>query len=234
MLQPVAGAVADMHLHKPSATLPILAIATLAAGCAGPQLKPSDYSPQIQSVGVVSLLPADSRVQMLGLTVFGNERRAIPMAGELNTLAAEAAGQRLRNAQPKWSVRRLESGGMQAGSSAEQVAAAAKKAGVDALVVIQDGPEHNGPNQGVSVLGSKLPGLKAMWGVVGNIRVSIYDKDGKRLATRWKIDECKSDIAGFNGEVSQLDDPAVTTNTKQALRACAVLSVNLAMKELGY
>lgn len=123
---------------------------------------------------------------------------------------------------------------MQAGSSAEQVAAAAKKAGVDALVVIQDGPEHNGPNQGVSVLGSKLPGLKAMWGVVGNIRVSIYDKDGKRLATRWKIDECKSDIAGFNGEVSQLDDPAVTTNTKQALRACAVLSVNLAMKELGY
>jgi hypothetical protein len=223
-----------MNPQKYSATLPILAIATFVAGCAGPQLKPSDYTSRIQSVGVVSLLPADSRVQMLGLTVFGNERRAIPLAGELNVLAADAAGQRLRDAQPKWSVKRVEPGALQPAPSAEQVATVAKKAGVDALVLIQEGPEEKGPNQGVSVLGSKLPGLKATWGVVGNLRVSIYDKEGTRLATRWKIDECKADIAGFTGDVSQLNDPAVTANTKQALRACATLTVNLAMKELGY
>ena len=171
---------------------------------------------------------------MLGLTVFGNERRAIPLAGELNTLAVEAAGQRLRDTQPKWSLKRVETGALQPAPSAEQVATVAKRAGVDALVLVQEGPEEKGPNQGVSVLGSKLPGLKATWGVVGNLRVSIYDKEGTRLATRWKIDECKADIAGFTGDVSQLNDPAVTANAKQALRACATFTVNLAMKELGY
>ncbi len=84
----------------------VLVLAAMLTACAAPKLT-QQQAASIKSVGIVSLLPQELKYRKMGITVFNNEFKSLPVAGDaLNAHARLSAEQYLRQS-GKYQVKQI-------------------------------------------------------------------------------------------------------------------------------
>lgn len=85
----------------------VLLLAVMLTACAAPKLT-QQQAASIKSVGIVSLLPQELKYRKIGITVFNNEFKSLPVAGDaLNVHARLSAEQYLRQS-GKYQVKQIQ------------------------------------------------------------------------------------------------------------------------------
>ena len=225
-----------MHASRRLAVSGLLSGLLVLAGCAvTPPPKPADYPASIRTVGLLSALPDEAEVVRIGLTVFNNDRRKIPMAGEPSAVALADIEPRLRAARPDWVLKRLDPGLLTTTASSASLGAVAAKAGVDAVVAVVPTRHENGGGAGVGAYINALPGLKPLVGLHGVISIQVVDKAGTRLAQWSSFSEgYKQPDTGFTGDLKELDNPETLARVKQGMLGSLRWSVGDALSRLGF
>jgi len=131
--------------------LAILILAVLLSACAAPKLSP-EQAGTIKRVGVISLMPQEVKYRKIGITVFNNEFKSMPVDDVFND-TARATVERFLRKSGKYQVtqiqvdvpgmaKRLNARSLVMVHNVEridtEVAELAKKNGVDAVIVVAE------------------------------------------------------------------------------------------------
>lgn len=130
----------------------VLLALTLTA-CAAPKLT-QQQAASIKSVGIVSLLPQELKYRKIGLTVFNNEFKSLPVAGDVFNAHARQTAEQLLLRSGKYQVKQIQVNDVAAMAARlnartmvmahnieridQQVADLARENKVDAVVVIAE------------------------------------------------------------------------------------------------
>ncbi len=220
-------------------------------GCAGTARRTVDTDAVMKSVAVVSLLREDVPVQKIGLTVFNNDDRTVPMGGELNKVATTVIESRLKLVRPTWVVKPSNADGAKlsqrfgsAGSSwsshtgtiKSDLAALASSAGVDALFVVIDTTLENERGKGVGIVLRALPGMEPIALVHANVLVVLVDRDGNEITNRIGSGSTsmKASDLGLTADLSSVGQPEVQKALQMQWRTKLRANTAMAMERMGY
>jgi hypothetical protein len=227
----------------------VLALATVLFGCAAPVPMKADAREAIHSVAVVSLVPEPAPLLSLGLTVFNNDEGVLPLSPR--TVIEGAAGDRLAQAHPGWLVKpvrydpaslakRARPGFAEWPSATyiqEELAALAREAGVDAILVfvpMSYNPDDTG-GLGVGVWMRNLPFLH--YAIVhANIGLEVVDAHGKVVAQARERDPLEVARVRADRENIKLEwplQPAAQERFASILRVETGDNVRIRMAEVG-
>lgn len=230
--------------------LPLLVLIGLG-GCAGAARRTVDTDAAIRSVAVVSLLQEDVPVQKIGLTVFNNDARTVPMSGELNKIAVAVVESRLKVARPAWVVKPSNADGAKlsqkfggagiswsshTGTIKSDLAALANSAGVDALFVVIDTALENERGKGVGVVLRALPGMEPSALIHANVLVVLVDRSGNEITNRIGSGSTttRASELGLTVDLGSLGQPEVQKALQEQWRAKLSANTTMAMERMGY
>ncbi len=230
--------------------LPLLVLIGLG-GCAGAARRTLDTDAVMKSVAVVSLLQEDVPVQKIGLTVFNNDQRTVPMKGELNKVATAVVESRLKLARPTWVVKPSNADGAKlsqkfgsagiswsshTGTIKSDLAALASAAGVDALFVVIDTALENERGKGVGIVLRALPGMEPSALVHANVLVVLVDREGNEITNRIGSGSTstKASELGLTVDLSSVGQPEVQKALQAQWRAKLSANTAVAMERMGY
>jgi hypothetical protein len=132
--------------------LAILILAVLLSACAAPKLS-SEQASAIKRVGVVSLMPQEVKYRKIGITVFNNELKSLPVDDDVFNTTARATVERFLRTTGKYQVtqiqvdvpgmaKRLNASSLVMVHNVERIdtelVELAKKNGVDAVIVVAE------------------------------------------------------------------------------------------------
>lgn len=231
------------------ATVANLAMLGLLAGCASPpRSAAADLS--IHSVAIVTAVSEDVPLQRIGLTIFNNDYKLLPMKGELNAHIEKIASERLAASRPDWTVKRAgtdpgalsakihqvwNSWGSKDGPLSDQLPGIAQLADVEALLVIEEARSDTA--SGVSVVMRALPGLEPRVGANVVLRASLVDRQGHVLSSRFIYSVSPAVAAkdlGMNDQLSTALDPVIADRLRHMLKTSVSTSLQNGLSELGY
>ncbi|MBC7918985.1 MAG: hypothetical protein H7Y28_14370 [Rhodoferax sp.] len=227
----------------------LFAVITLS-GCASPPRTPAADT-SIKSVGVVSLLNESTTVQKIGLTVFNNESRTIPMGGELNRIVVSNLESRLRQTRPSWTIVQMDADiaplrakvNFGRNASEDQLAVfksevltLARTKGIDAVFMVGESSNENVRGRGVGVVLHAPAILPARAQPHAVVSVVLIDKDGKLLGGAGGSESINKGAGefGLTGSIESLDSPVAQDRIKVAYRELLVKSLNDAVGRMGY
>lgn len=221
------------------------------AGCAGTARRTVEADAAIKAVAVVSLLREDVPVQKLGLTVFNNDQRIVPMDGELNAAATAAVQSRLKAARPAWVMKpsntdvaslakKFNGAGISwsshTGTIKPELAALARAAGADALFVVIDTSLENERGRGVGVVVRALPGLEPSALLHANVLVVLVDAAGNEITNRIGSgsSQVKAAELGLGADITAAAQPQVQNALKARWQTMLATNLAQALERMGY
>jgi hypothetical protein len=231
-----------------SLALASIALAVLLCGCASaPRSIESDKN--VKKVAIVSMLQENAPVVHVGFTVFNNDRTTVDQRGELNRLATEVIGERLRNARPQWAVVPVQPNQELAKKSAsgtpwitftgnvkEDLQRIARDADADLVFAVIDTTRENSPGRGVGIwmravskdsLGNAL--------VHAHVLLVLVDRNGTEITNRSGSDaNVPASELGLNYDLSSLEDPQVQQRVSAAMRKQLGTALTEAARNMGY
>lgn len=85
----------------------ILLLAVMLTACAAPKLT-QQQAASIKSVGIVSLLPQELKYRKIGITVFNNEFKSLPVAGDAFNVHARLSAEQYLGQSGKYQVKQIQ------------------------------------------------------------------------------------------------------------------------------
>ena len=85
----------------------VLLLAVMLTACAAPKLT-QQQAASIKSVGIVSLLPQELKYRKIGITVFNNEFKSLPVAGDAFNVHARLSAEQYLRQSGKYQVKQIQ------------------------------------------------------------------------------------------------------------------------------
>lgn len=85
----------------------LLLLAVMITACAAPKLT-QQQAASIKSVGIVSLLPQELKYRKIGITLFNNEFKSLPVAGDALNVHARLSAEKYLRQSGKYQVKQIQ------------------------------------------------------------------------------------------------------------------------------
>jgi hypothetical protein len=240
------GAVMNFGLR----VLAMCSAALLLVGCATPTPMQAGAQAAIHSVAVVSLVPEEVPLQIMGFTVFNNHSSRLAVSPR--TVIEGAIGDRIGQDHPDWTVKPISydraalleqatnlwvSGWPSAQNIHDALAKLASQAAADAIIVVtptEYNPDDTG-GSGVGVWGRNIPLLHFVI-VYANVGMEVVDAHGTVLARAQERHPLDAYHLYAEREHISLDwplDPELRARLESMLRAELGYNIRTRMSEVG-
>lgn len=229
----------------------VVLLALMLTACAAPKLT-AEQAASIKTVGVISLLPQELKYRKIGVTVFNNEFKTLPVANDVFNAHARKTAEQLLTQSGKYKVKQImvnDVAGMASRLNArtmimsntlerieKEVTDLAKANGVDAVVVIA---EQFNSEQGVFGLTmllhagmSEIRHNSAMAGIqVTGVTAGKEFFMGRYADPTVSTKVARPDNQPWNYKLEDNLDPATHNKVVQALLPVMAGEIDKAMKE---